>query len=75
MIGEGDLDPSEGQSQPLVWTLPLTEKDPPEKPENKGPPPSSSVEGLDTEAHDKDESITPFSPGSSYKTEETQLLP
>ena len=71
MIGEGGLDPSEGQSQPLVGTLPLTEKDPPEKPEDKDPPPSSSVEGLDTEAHDKDESTTPSSPGSSDKTEET----
>ena len=74
MIGEGDLDPSEGQSQPLVGTLPLTEKDPPGKPEDKGPPPSSSV-GLDTEAHDKDESITPSSPGSSDKTEETPTSP
>ena len=65
-------DPSEGQSQPLVGTLPLTEKDPPEKPEDKDPPPSSSAEGLDTEVHDKeDESTTPSSPGSSDKTEET----
>ena len=39
LIGEGDLDPSEGQSQPLVGTLPLTEKDPPEKPKEKDPPP------------------------------------
>ena len=75
MIGEGGLDPSEGQSQPLVGTLPLTEKDPPEKPEDKDPPPSSSVEGLDTEAHDKDESTTPSSPGSSDKTEETPTSP
>ena len=75
MIGEGDLDPSEGQSQPLVGTLPLTEKDLPEKPEDKGPPPSSSVEGLDTEAHDKDESKTPCSPGSSDKTEESPTSP
>ena len=75
MIGEGDLDPFEGQSQPLVGTLPLTEKDPPEKPEDKDPPPSSSVEGLDTETYDKDESITPSSPGSSDKTEETPTSP
>ena len=50
------------------------EKDPPEKPKDKDPPPSSSVEGLDTEAHDKDkedEPIIPSSPGSSDKTEET----
>ena len=77
MIEEGDLDPSEGQSQPSVGTLPLTEKDPPEKPTDKDPPPSSSVEGLDTEAHDKDkdEPITPSSPGSSDKTEETPTSP
>ena len=71
MIGEGDLDPSEGQSQPSVGTLPLTEKDPPEESKDRDPPPSSSVEGLDTETYDKDESITPSSPGSSDKTEET----
>ena len=75
MIGEGDLDSSEGQSQPLVGTLPLTEKDPPEKPEDKDPPPSSSVEGLNIEAHDKNESITPSSPGSSDKTGETPTSP
>ena len=76
MIGEGDLDPSEGQSQPLVRTLPLTEKEPPEKPEDNNPPPSSSAEGLDTEAHSKeDKSITPSSPGSSDKTEETPASP
>ena len=76
MIGEGYLDPSEDQFQPLVGTLPLTEKDPPEKPEDKDPPPSSSAEGLDTEANDKeDESTTPSSPGSSDKTEETPTSP
>ena len=75
MIGEGDLDPSEGQSQPSVGTLPLTEKDPPEKPKDKDPPPSSSVGGLDTEAHDIDESTTPSSPGGSDKTEETPTSP
>ena len=78
MIGEGDLDPSEGQSQPSVGTLPLTEKDPPEKPKDKDPPTSPSVEGIDTEAHDKDkedEPITPSSPGSSDKTEETPTSP
>ena len=76
MIGEGDLDPSEGQSQPLVGTLPLTERDPPEKPEDKDPPPSSSAGGLDTEVRDKeDEPTTPSSPGSSDKTEETPTSP
>ena len=75
LLGEGDLDAEKGHSQPSVGTLPLTEKDPPEKPEDRDPPPSSSVEGLDTEAHDKDESITPSSPGSSDKTEETPTYP
>ena len=75
LSGEGDLDSKKGLSQPSVGTLPLTEKDPPEKPEDRDPPPSSSVEGLDTEAHDQDESITPSSPGSSDKTEETPTFP
>ena len=75
LSGEGDLDSKKGHSQPSVGTLPLTEKDPPEKPEDRDPPPSSSVEGLDTEAHDKDESITPSSPESSDKTEETPTFP
>ena len=75
LSGEGDLDSKMGHSQPSVGTLPLTEKDPPEKPEDRDPPPSSSVEGLDTEAHDQDESITPSSPGSSDKTEETPTFP
>ena len=74
LSGEGDLDSKKGHSQPSVGTLPLTEKDPPEKPEDRNPPPSSSVEGLDTEAHDKDESIIPCSPESSDKTEETPLF-
>ena len=75
LSGEGDFDSEKGHSQPSVGTLPLTEKDPPEKPEDRDPPPSSSVEGLDTEAHDKDESITPSSPESSDKTEETPTSP
>ena len=46
MSGEGDLDPTEGQSQLLVWTLPLTDKDPPESPKDENPSPNPSVEGL-----------------------------
>ena len=46
MSGEGDLDSTEGHSQLLVGTLPLTDKDPPENPEDKGPPPNPPVEGL-----------------------------
>ena len=46
MSGGGDLDSTEGHSQLLVGTLPLTDKDPPENPEDKGPPPNPPVEGL-----------------------------
>ena len=46
MSGEGDLDPTEGHSQLSVGTLPLTDKDPPENPEDKGPPQEPPVEGL-----------------------------
>ena len=45
MSGEGDLDPTEGHSQLLVGTLPLTDKDPPKNPEDKGPPQEPPVEG------------------------------
>ena len=46
LSGEGDLDSTKGHSQLLVGTLPLTDKDPPERPEDKGPPPNPPVEGL-----------------------------
>ena len=46
MSGEGHLDSTEGHSQLLVGTLLLTDKDPPESPEDKNPPPNPSVEGL-----------------------------
>ena len=46
LSGEGDLDPTEGHSQLSVGTLPLTDKDPPENPEDKGPPQEPPVEGL-----------------------------
>ena len=75
LSGEGDLDSKKGHSQPSVGTLPLTEKYPPEKPEDKDPPPSPSVEKLDTEIYDKDEFITPSLPGSSDKTGETPTYP
>ena len=45
-MSEGDLDSTEGHSQLLVGTLPLTGKDPPESPEDRGPPPNPPVEGL-----------------------------
>ena len=44
MSGEGDLDPTEGHSQLSVGTFPLTDKDPPKNPEDKGPPQEPSVE-------------------------------
>ena len=44
MSGEGYLDPIEGHSQLSVGTLPLTDKDPPKNPEDKGPPQEPSVE-------------------------------
>ena len=43
LLGEGDLDSTEGQSQLLVGTLPLTDKDPPENPQEKPPPSSPSA--------------------------------
>ena len=46
MSGEGNLDPIEGHSHLSVGTLPLTDRDPPENPEDKGPPQNSPVEGL-----------------------------
>ena len=46
MLGEGDLDPTEDHSQLSVGTLPLTDKDPPENPEDKGPPQNPPVEEL-----------------------------
>ena len=43
---EGDLDSNEGHSQLLVGTLPLTDNNPPENPQEKDPPHGSSeVEG------------------------------
>ena len=46
MSGGEDLDSTQGHSQLLVGTLPLTDKDPPESPEDKGPPPNPPDEGL-----------------------------
>ena len=49
LLGEGDLDSTEGYSQLLVGTLPLTDKGPPENPQEKHPPPGpSGAEGLTT---------------------------
>ena len=43
LLGEGDLDSAEGHSQPIVWTLPLTDQNSPDTegdPQEKHPPPS-----------------------------------
>ena len=45
MSGEGDLYPAEGHSQLLVGTLPLTDKDPPNNPKDKGPPVEEPTSG------------------------------
>ena len=42
MLGKGDLDSTEGHSQPLVGTLPLTDNNPPENLQEKDPPHGSS---------------------------------
>ena len=69
-LSGGDLDSTEGHSQLLVGTLPLTDKDPPESPKDKSPLPSPSVEGLASGSsedntgnlsRDKKLATTPFS--------------
>ena len=42
LLGEGDVDSTEGHSQLLVGTLPLTDKDLPDNPQEKHPPSSPS---------------------------------
>ena len=64
MSGEGDLDPTEGHSQLSVGILPLTDKDPPENPEDKDPPQEPPVEGLssgssENNTRDKKSGISP----------------
>ena len=59
MSGEGDLDSTEGHSQLLVGTLPLTDKDLPENPEDKHPPPNPSVEELASGSSDNNTNDLP----------------
>ena len=59
MSGEGDLDPTEGHSQLSVGTLPLTDKDPPEDPENKSPPQEPSVEEPTSGSLERDKKYPP----------------
>ena len=51
MSGEGDLDLTEGHSQLSVGTLPLTDKDPPEDPEDKSPPQDQPETPIDPGEH------------------------
>ena len=53
MSGEGDLDSTEGHSQPIGGTLPLTDRSPPDRPstevdpqEENSPPGPSVATGL-----------------------------
>ena len=51
MSGEGDLDPTEGHSQLSVGTLPLTDKDPPEDPEDESSPQDQPETPIDPGEH------------------------
>ena len=66
MSGEGDLDPTEGHSQLSVGTLPLTDKDPPKNPENKGPPQEPSVEEPTSGSLEKDKKHPPKDHPETY---------
>ena len=68
---EGDLDSTEGHSQLSVGTLPLTDKDPPENPQEKHLPPSPSGAEGPTFALSKDISNYPPSP----RDKETMTTP
>ena len=72
MSGRGDLDPIEGHSQLSVGTLPLTDKDPPENPEDKGPPQDPPAEGL-TSGSPEDNTRDKKS-GSTPPTEKSRQL-
>ena len=59
LLGEGDLDSSEGHSQLSVGILPLTDKDPPENPQEKDPSPGSSEAEGPNPASSRDTSDNP----------------
>ena len=71
LLGGGDLDSTEGHSQHLAGTLPLTDKDPPENPQEKHLPPSPSGTEGPTFTPSEDNSDNP--PGSRDK--ETVTIP
>ena len=62
MSGEGDLDSTKGHSQLSVGTLPLTDKDPPEKPQEKDLLPGSSEREGPNPTSSKDTSDNPPTP-------------
>ena len=71
LLGEEDLDSTEGHSQLLVGTLPLTDKDLPENPQEKHPPPSPSGADGPTFTPSKENSDNPPGP----RDKERILLP
>ena len=64
LSGEGDLDSTEGYSQLPVGTLPLTDKDLPENPQEKHPPPGPSGAEGPTSTPSEDNSDNPPGPRS-----------
>ena len=72
MSGEGDLDSTEGHSQLLVGTFPLTDKDPPENPEDKGPPQNPPVEELASSSSDNN--IRDQKSGNTPPTEKSKQI-
>ena len=80
MSEEGDLDPPEGHSQLSVGTLPLTNKDPSENPEDKGPPQEPPVEGLtsgspENNTRNKNSGNTPHSERSKQAVDSPSEYP
>ena len=73
LLGEGDLDSTEGHSQLLVGTLPLTDKDPPENPQEKHLPPSPS--GAEGPTFTSSEGNSDKPPGPRDKETVTTPLP
>ena len=67
LLGEGDLDSTEGQSQLLVGTLPLTDKGPPENTQEKHLPSGPSEAEGPTSIHYKKTSDNPPGLGDNFE--------
>ena len=67
LLGEGDLDSIEGHSQLLVGTLPLTDKGPPENPQEKHLSPSPSGAEGPTSTPSKKTSDNPPCLGDNFE--------